>query len=69
MLPSIPQISEFLAPVINEPELKSGINDMASALFIMSMGFGSLLGPLLGGSVYDAFGGNVSPQESPEMAL
>ena len=50
-----------MAPVINEPELKSGINDMASALFIMSMGFGSLLGPLLGGSVYDAFGGNVNP--------
>jgi len=41
---------------------------MASALFIMSMGFGSLLGPLLGGSVYDAFGGNVNSKENPALA-
>ena len=38
---------------------------MASALFIMSMGCGSLIGPLLGGSVYDGFGGNVVLINSP----
>lgn len=38
---------------------------MASALFIMSMGCGSLVGPLLGGSVYDSFGGNVNLSNSP----
>jgi hypothetical protein len=39
---------------------------MAASLFIMSMGLGSLVGPLLGGSVYDKFGGNVDPHEFPE---
>lgn len=48
--------------------LRNSLTDMASALFIMSMGFGSLLGPLLGGSVYDAFGGNVNSKENPALA-
>ena len=39
---------------------------MSAALFIMSMGFGSLIGPLMGGSIYDAFGGNVDPKVNPE---
>lgn len=41
---------------------------MSAALFIMSMGLGSLIGPLVGGSVYDYFGGNVDPVESLEAA-
>lgn len=40
---------------------------MSSALFIMSMGFGSLIGPLLGGMIYDAFGGNVDAHVEPEV--
>ena len=39
---------------------------MSAALFIMSLGLGSLVGPLVGGSVYDAFGGNVDPKIDPE---
>ena len=42
---------------------------MASALFIMSMGCGSLVGPLLGGSVYDNFGGNVNLSGSPSKDM
>lgn len=42
---------------------------MASALFIMSMGCGSLIGPLLGGSVYDGFGGNVNLTNDPPEAI
>lgn len=42
---------------------------MASALFIMSMGCGSLIGPLLGGSVYDGFGGNVDLVGSPTQDM
>lgn len=65
-LPSIPQLIEILTPVINDPTLKSGVSDMAAALFIMSMGFGSLIGPLLGGSVYDHYGGNADRTLYPE---
>ncbi|CAK80851.1 unnamed protein product (macronuclear) [Paramecium tetraurelia] len=69
MIPSIPQISEFLAPVVTDPQFKNNLTDMASALFIMSMGCGSLVGPLLGGSVYDGFGGNVNLTGSPPQEL
>ena len=40
---------------------------MAAALFIMSMGFGSLIGPLLGGSVYDHYGGNADRTLYPDQ--
>lgn len=58
---------EVLTPVINDPSMKAGLSDMSAALFIMSMGLGSLVGPLLGGSIYDAFGGNVDPVLYPEQ--
>jgi hypothetical protein len=35
----------------------------------MSMGLGSLIGPLLGGSVYDNFGGNVDTTLYPELEM
>ena len=35
-LPTIPQLIEILNPTINDPTLKSGIPDMAAALYIMS---------------------------------
>jgi len=67
---------EFLTPVLNDPTLKlinviidfirSGVSDISSALFIMTMGMGSLLGPLMGGSIYDSFGGNVDPKLNPD---
>jgi predicted MFS family arabinose efflux permease len=47
--------------------MKAGLSDMSAALFIMSMGLGSLVGPLLGGTIYDAFGGNVDPALYPEQ--
>ena len=66
-LPSIPQLIELLTPVINDPSLKSGVNDMAAALFIMSMSFGNLIGPTFGGFIYDSFGGNIDNVLYPEL--
>lgn len=57
---------EFITPVLNDPTLKSGVSDISSALFIMTMGMGSLIGPLMGGSIYDSFGGNVDPTVDPD---
>jgi len=39
--------------VINDPTMKAGISDMAAALFMLALGLGSLVGPLVGGSIYD----------------
>lgn len=32
----------------------------------MSVGLGSLVGPLIGGIIYDSFGGNVNGAKHPE---
>ena len=45
---------------------RAGVSDISSALFIMTMGMGSLIGPLMGGSIYDSFGGDVDPVLFPD---
>jgi dipeptide/tripeptide permease len=58
--PIIPLYKEELEKVMLN---KENVNDMASSFYTMGAALGNLIMPLMGGIIYDSYGGAVDPVE------
>lgn len=48
----------ILTKVFNDPDLKTKLGDISSSLFVMGLYFGLFISNVIGGELYDIYGGS-----------
>ena len=57
-IPSIPLITNILTQVYDDPDLQTQLTDLSSSLFILGVFLGLFLSNIVGGYLYDFYGGS-----------